>query len=86
MLLTRTDVENRERINKRCELLESLGFTINHNDSDVSMNGKRFDFSAIELTVPNVLYHVINEVHTGSYKEGEISTRRRMREALGFDK
>ena len=33
-------------IDKKCELLESLGFEINHLDSDVTMAGITFDFSS----------------------------------------
>jgi len=38
---------NHEAINKKCELLERLGFEIEHEDSRVSFNGHTFDFSAI---------------------------------------
>lgn len=37
---------NHEAINKKCELLERLGFEIEHEDSRVSFNGHTFDFSA----------------------------------------
>jgi hypothetical protein len=52
---------NSETIKNRCEILENLGFTINHEDSNVSLGEFSFDFSAIELTNSNIIKLVANE-------------------------
>jgi hypothetical protein len=58
-----------ETINKRCEMLENHGFTIVHEDSNVSLGEFSFDFSAIELTTANIIKVVANEaLHTGISK------------------
>lgn len=46
---------NYEAINKKCELLERLGFEIEHEDSRVSFNGNTFDFSAIACDEASIL-------------------------------
>lgn len=46
---------NYEAINKKCELLERLGFAIEHEDSRVSFNGFTFDFSAVACDEASIL-------------------------------
>lgn len=46
---------NHEAINKKCELLERLGFEIEHMDSRVSFNGHLFDFSAVACDEASIL-------------------------------
>lgn len=46
---------NHEAINKKCELLERLGFEIEHTDSRVSFNGHLFDFSAVACDEASIL-------------------------------
>lgn len=46
---------NHEAINKKCELLERLGFEIEHEDSRVSFNGHTFDFSAVACDEASIM-------------------------------
>jgi hypothetical protein len=46
---------NYEAINKKCELLERLGFEIEHADSRVSFDGQTFDFSAIACDEASIM-------------------------------
>jgi hypothetical protein len=64
-------VRSSKIINKRCELLEELGFTIEHEDSNVSLGEFVFDFSAIELTIANIIKMVADK----AFKKGALSGR-----------
>ena len=63
--------QNIEELNKKCELLENLGFTINHinhRDSDVSFetintNFEQFDFSATAPDVQAIIYTALHHVY-----------------------
>ena len=69
---------DRNEINKRCELLESLGFTIIHEDSRVCLQDLEFDFSATNMNVKNIIYQAIME----AYSQGEHDGRKEIQEKL----
>jgi len=82
--------KNVEELNKKCELLMSLGFEINHRDCDVSFetlnvdfNG--FDFSGTAPDVQSILYTALKHVYTLGIEQGKSIVQKQMREALGFD-
>lgn len=72
---------DREQMNKKCELLMSLGFEINHQDSSVGMLGVDFDFSATACTVEDILYTALKQMYSEGRKAG-ISTIRNQLKAL----
>lgn len=74
-----------EEINARCVVLESLGFEINHQDSSVGMFGVDFDFSAIELTTPNILYHALQTMQKEARKEGRNEVREKLAKLLEIE-
>lgn len=67
-----------EEINARCVVLESLGFEINHQDSSVGMLGVDFDFSAVELSIPNIIYHALSTMQKEARKEGRNEVREKL--------
>lgn len=69
-------------INDRCEILESLGFTINHEDSNVSLGDFSFDFSAIELTTANIIKIVANESLKKGISKGKNDLKMDLRRLL----
>lgn len=82
--------QNIEELNKKCELLEDLGFTINHRDSDVSFETintcfEEFDFSATAPDVKAIIYTALHHVHKLGVKQGREMNQRSLREALGID-
>lgn len=57
--------------NQRCELLQQLGFTIEHEDSVVSFKGQEFDFSATECDIQSLVYTALTEM----FKKGQATGR-----------
>lgn len=88
---------NIEELNKKCELLEDLGFTINHRDSDVSFETinthfeefdthfEEFDFSATAPDVQAIIYTALHHVYKLGVKQGREMNQRALRQALGMD-
>jgi hypothetical protein len=82
--------QNIDDLNKKCELLEDLGFTINHRDCDVSFETikyewKDFDFSAVAPDVNSILYSALNHVYKLGVAQGRELNQRKLREALGME-
>jgi hypothetical protein len=71
-----------ETINKRCELLENLGFAIDHEDSNVSLGEFSFDFSAIELTTANIIKMVANEALKAGILKGQNDLKMELKRLL----
>jgi len=71
-----------ESINKRCEVLERHGFTINHEDSNVSLGDLIFDFSAIELTTVNIIKVVAKKAHNTGLVEGHNDIKQKLKRLL----
>jgi hypothetical protein len=81
---------NWEELNKKCELLEDIGFTINHQDCDVSFEtaNKRFegfDFSATASDVQSIMYTALCHVYKLGVEQGKTMVQRDMRKALGLE-
>lgn len=79
-----------EELNKKCLLLEKLGFTIEHRDCDVSYHTvggqyKGFDFSATDSDVVCIIYTALKHVYSLGLEEGQRNVQQKMREALGID-
>lgn len=82
--------QNIEELNKKCELLEDLGFTINHRDSDVSFETinthfEEFDFSATAPDVQAIIYTALHHVYKLGVKQGREMNQRTLRQAMGMD-
>lgn len=81
--------QNIEELNKKCELLEELGFTINHRDSDVSFETintrlDEFDFSATAPDVQSIIYTALHHVYLLGVEAGEKRVQREIQLALGI--
>lgn len=81
MINKRTD----DQINKRCEILESFGLEILHEDSRVihkSFPEIEFDFSSIDLTsdraARNIMWYIIQVTSSVSHSKGEDSLRKQL--------
>lgn len=66
---------NYEEINKKCELLESLGFEIEHEDSRVSFNGHLFDFSAIACDEASIMKTALKIMFEHGREQGKQEIR-----------
>lgn len=82
--------QNIEELNKKCELLEDLGFTINHRDSDVSFETintrfEEFDFSATAPDVQAIIYTALHHVYKLGVKQGREMNQQALRKALGME-
>jgi hypothetical protein len=75
---------SKREINQRCKYLESLGFTISHQDSSVLLNGMEFDFSATGMNTDSILRTVIKKSKAKGYAEGVNSVQEQMRKAMGI--
>lgn len=64
-----------EEINKKCELLESLGFEIEHQDSRVSFNGHLFDFSAIACDEASIMKTALTVMFEHGREQGKEEIR-----------
>lgn len=73
---------NNEDINKKCELLQRLGFQIEHEDSQVSFNGHMFDFSAIACDERSIIQTALKAVFDSGREAGKDEIREGIRELL----
>lgn len=63
---------NPDEVNKRCEFLESLGFTCLYEDIEVEApNGFLYDFSAVRMEVDAVIGHVISKSFEKGWFDGQ---------------
>lgn len=84
--------QNIQELNKKCNLLEELGFTIHHRDCDVSFETSKaifdeisFDFSATAPDVQAIIYTALNHVYKLGVKQGREMNQRSLRQALGME-
>ena len=82
--------QNIEELNKKCNLLEEMGFTINHRDSDVSFETisnqwDEFDFSGVAPHVPLIVHAALKHVYKLGVKKGREMNQRALRQALGVE-
>lgn len=82
--------QNIEELNKKCELLEQMGFTINHRDCDVSFETintrfEDFDFSAVAPHIPAILYTALHHVYKLGVQKGREMNQQALRNALGIE-
>jgi hypothetical protein len=73
---------NYEEINKKCELLQNLGFEIEHQDSRVSFNGHLFDFSAIACDEASILKTALIVMFEHGREQGKEEIRDGMKKLL----
>lgn len=74
-----------EKLNEKCMLIESLGFTINHEDSDVEFNGYPFDFSAVACDAPSIVYTALKKMLEHGRADGKLEIQEGFRKLLGID-
>lgn len=73
--------QNIDELNKKCEMLEDLGFTINHRDVDVSFETintrfDEFDFSATAPDVQSIIYTALHHVYRLGVDKGKSMVQR----------
>lgn len=61
---------NYESINKKCELLERLGFEIQHEDSRAIFDGQTFDFSAIACDEASIIQTALRTMFQHGREQG----------------
>jgi len=81
---------NVEELNKKCELLISLGFEIQHRDCDVSfethsIDFKEFDFSATAPDVQSIIYTALLHVYNLGLVKGKEIVQHDIKAALGIE-
>lgn len=82
--------KNVEELNKKCELLMSLGFEIQHRDCDVSfetlnVDFKGFDFSATAPDTQSIIYTALNHVYNLGLQQGKSTVQHDIKAALGLE-
>lgn len=82
--------KNTEEMNKKCELLMSLGFEIQHRDCDVSFDTHRvtfhgFDFSATAPDVQSILYTALVHAFNLGLEKGKVQVQDDIKQALGLN-
>jgi len=81
---------NAEELNKKCELITSLGFEVWHNDSDSSFHTlnvdfEGFDFSATAPDVQSILYTALVHVYNLGLEKGKAQVQQDIKQALGIE-
>jgi hypothetical protein len=81
--------KNNEELNKKCELLMSLGFEIQHRDCDVSFETLNvdfvgFDFSATAPDVQSIIYTALNHVYNLGLQQGKSIVQQDIKVVLGI--
>ncbi len=81
--------ENIEELNKKCELLTSLGFEVWHRDCDLSFHTlnvdfEGFDFSATAPDVQSILYTALVHVYNLGLEGGKAQVQHDIKQALGL--
>lgn len=75
---------NWDKLNSKCELLESMGFEILHMDSRVSFLDMEFDFSATAADIPSIMYTALRQMQMHGISEGEKCVQYNIKKALGL--
>jgi hypothetical protein len=76
---------NQDTINKKCELLQQMGFTIEHEDSVVSFQGIQFDFSATNGDIQSLTYMALTQMFDSAFAAGKAQVRQDIKAALGIE-
>lgn len=81
---------NSEELNKKCELLMSLGFEIQHRDCDLTyetagVDFEGFDFSATAPDVKSILYTALVHVYNLGLEKGKAQVQQDIKQALGIE-
>lgn len=74
-----------EYINKKCELLQSLGFEIEHVDSRVSFNGYIFDFSAVACDAKSIMFVALESMFEHGREQGQNTIKSAFKKLLDLD-
>lgn len=68
--MRRTDQQIKD-LNEKCSLLMSLGFDVEHEDSQVSFNGVLMDFSRTPANVKDIIETALVSMFKDGVKEGK---------------
>lgn len=82
--------KNAEELNKKCELLMSLGFDIQHRDCDLTyetagVDLQGFDFSATAPDVKSILYTALVHAYSLGVVVGKAQVQQDIKQALGIE-
>lgn len=69
----------------KCQLLEEMGFTIEHEDSVVTFQGIIIDFSATACDRASLIYTAMNTMFYKGQAVGKASIQESMKTLLGLD-
>jgi hypothetical protein len=76
---------NQDLINKKCKLLQQMGFTIDHQDSVVRFKGIQFDFSATNGDIESLTYMALTQMFDSAFAAGKAQVQHDIKQALGID-
>ena len=74
-----------EAINKKCLLLQELGFVIEHQDSYVSMAGIEFDFSATACDNWSIIFTAVSEAYRQGIQQGKNELKQDLHDLLKME-
>lgn len=75
---------NIEALNKKCDLIQSLGFEIMHEDSRVEMYELEFDFSAIGADPVSIIKHAVKQAYLMGQQSGRQQIQSEVKSLLGI--
>lgn len=76
---------NQDLINKKCKLLQQMGFTIEHQDSVVRFKGITFDFSATNGDIESLTYMALTQMFDRAFAAGKACVRQDIKDVLGIE-
>lgn len=76
---------NQDTTIAKCELLQQMGFTIEHEDSVVRFKGIQFDFSATNGDIESLTYMALTQMFDSAFAAGKAQVRQDIKTALGFE-
>lgn len=82
----KTNQNRQDIINKKCELLQELGFVIEHEDSCVTFGGIPFDFSATACDRASLVYTAMNAMFSKGRAVGKVLVQEGIKDILGLSK
>lgn len=78
-------VRNIEIMNKKCQLLEELGFTVEHTDSRVYFEGLEFDFSSTACDSASIIYTAMTTMFQKGQAVGKALIREEFKKLMSPD-
>lgn len=72
-------------LNEKCSLLMSLGFGVEHEDSQVSFNGVLMDFSRTPANVKDIIETALVSMFKDGVKEGKNRIRISLNQLLTIE-